>query len=274
MAMAVLWKVTIDNVSVREMPVLKWAPHNLFQYSEQFDNVFWGKTRTTITANATTAPDGTTTADKAVPTTVNNIHFVANTFSYPVASETYELCVYAKPAGYNFIKLFGANSETSEAWFDISNGTKGTTGGTGFVSSSITDVGNGWYRCALKFINPDATARNTGYYPTPSDNVDSYAGDGTSGIHLWGGHLYKADLGGMVDNPDRGDSYVPTTSSAKYLPRIGHHVYNGSAWVNEGLLAESESRTNLERYSDILNGQWTKTQSSILEDQAVSPDGT
>jgi hypothetical protein len=49
----------------------------------------------------------------------------------------------------------------------------------------------------------------------------------------------------MVDNPDRGDSYVPTTSSAKYLPRIGHHVYNGSAWVNEGLLAESEARTNI-----------------------------
>jgi hypothetical protein len=49
----------------------------------------------------------------------------------------------------------------------------------------------------------------------------------------------------MVNNPDRGNSYVPTTSSAVYLPRRGHHVYNGSAWVNEGLLHESESRTNL-----------------------------
>jgi len=29
------------------------------------------------------------------------------------------------------------------------------------------------------------------------------------------------------------------------VPRIGHHVYNGSAWVNEGYLHESESRTNL-----------------------------
>ena len=27
-----------------------------------------------------------------------------------------------------------------------------------------------------------------------------------------------ATLGGMVNNPDRGDSYVPTTSSARYLP--------------------------------------------------------
>jgi len=29
------------------------------------------------------------------------------------------------------------------------------------------------------------------------------------------------------------------------VPRIGHHVYNGSAWVNEGYLHESEARTNL-----------------------------
>lgn len=262
----------VDNVSVREMPVIKWAPHNLFSYSEQLDNSYWQKTLVTVSANSTVAPNGTTTADKLIPTVVNNSHYIGNVISYPVAGETYELCVFAKPAGYNFIKLFGANSGTSEAWFDISNGTKGTTGGTGFVSSSITDVGNGWYRCALKFINPDATARNTGYYVINADNVNSFAGDGTSGIHFWGAHLYKTDLGGMVDNPDRGDSYVPTTSSAVYLPRIGHHVYNGSAWVNEGLLAESEARVNLAPQSDFSNG--TLGGLSRTANDAISPDGT
>jgi hypothetical protein len=49
----------------------------------------------------------------------------------------------------------------------------------------------------------------------------------------------------MVNNPDRGDSYVPTTTSAVYLPRRGHHVYNGYEWVDEGLLHESEARTNI-----------------------------
>jgi hypothetical protein len=56
---------------------------------------------------------------------------------------------------------------------------------------------------------------------------------------------YRSDLGGMVNNPDTGNSYVPTTSSAVYLPRRGHHVWSGSAWVNEGLLIETEARTNL-----------------------------
>jgi hypothetical protein len=39
------------------------------------------------------------------------------------------------------------------------------------------------------------------------------------------------------------------------VPRIGHHVYNGSAWVNEGYLHESEARTNLLLNSGTLSTQ-------------------
>ena len=85
---------------------------------------------------------------------------------------------------------------------------------------------------------------------------------GTSGdsVDLFGKHLYRSDLGGMVDNPDTGNSYVPTTSSARYLARRGNHIYNGSAWVNEGLLNESEARTNLLTYSqDFTDASWSKS---------------
>ena len=74
---------------------------------------------------------------------------------------------------------------------------------------------------------------------------------------------YRSDLGGMVDNPDRGDSYVPTTSSAVYLPRRGHHVYNGSAWVNEGLLHESEARTNLFTYNRLNDAALQSTSQTL-----------
>jgi hypothetical protein len=39
---------------------------NLALYSEQFDNAYWAKSQATITANATTAPDGTLTAEKFI----------------------------------------------------------------------------------------------------------------------------------------------------------------------------------------------------------------
>ena len=35
-------------------------------------------------------------------------------------------------------------------------------------------------------------------------------------------------------------------------PRTGHHLYNGTAWVDEGYLHESEARTNLVTYSEDL----------------------
>ena len=62
-------------------------------------------------------------------------------------------------------------------------------------------------------------------------------------------------------------------STARYLPRIGHHVYNGSQWVNEGLLHESGARTNLVTYSeDLSNSAWDKSRCSVAAD-GVGPDG-
>jgi hypothetical protein len=59
-----------------------------------------------------------------------------------------------------------------------------------------------------------------------------------------------------------------------YLPRRGHHVYNGSAWVNEGLLHESEARVNLLTYSqDFTNAAWAKTGAATLAIDETGPDG-
>lgn len=55
-------------------------------------------------------------------------------------------------------------------------------------------------------------------------------------------------------------TYVDSTGTLQTAainePRLGHHVYNGTAWVNEGLLHESEARTNL-----LLNSGTLATQS-------------
>ncbi len=63
-------------------------------------------------------------------------------------------------------------------------------------------------------------------------------------------------------------------SVAAGTPRVGHHVYSGSAWVNEGLLIESEARTNLVTYSeDFANAAWLKTDATISGTLTSSPDG-
>jgi hypothetical protein len=60
------------------------------------------------------------------------------------------------------------------------------------------------------------------------------------------------------------------------VPRTGHHIYNGSAWVNEGILHESEARTNLMGYSGDLtqsSAGWTGS-ATIGAVTTGSPFGT
>lgn len=75
-------------------------------------------------------------------------------------------------------------------------------------------------------------------------------------------------------------TYVDSTGTLQTAainePRLGHHVYNGTAYVNEGLLHESEARTNLLlRSEEFDNAHWTKGASiSVTADAIASPDGT
>tara|TARA_R110002167_G_scaffold206365_1_gene410379 strand:+ start:257 stop:1441 length:1185 start_codon:yes stop_codon:yes gene_type:complete len=78
----------------------------------------------------------------------------------------------------------------------------------------------------------------------------------------------------MANNSATGNSYVPTTNSVVYAPRVGHHVYNGSAWVNEGVLHESEARTNLVTYSNYFtDAAWAKIATTVTDDSLLGPDG-
>jgi len=259
--------------------LIKWAPHNLLSYSEQFDNAYWsGYTR--ITTNSTTAPNGTNTADTF---TTNG---TVGSLSKNVASASgvpYTLSVYLKYTNnqWALLQLSDVGStHRVRAWFDIQNGVVGTTATTGagvVVSNSIENVGNGWFKCTLVATNPITSLY--AYFPIVviGDGSLSVGANGQS-IYLWGAHLYRSDLGGMAPVPagersfPSASTYVPTTSSARYLPRVGHHVYNGFAWVNEGVLAESEARTNLVTYSNDFSTSWVATAISQTVDQ-IGPDG-
>lgn len=65
------------------------------------------------------------------------------------------------------------------------------------------------------------------------------------------------DLAGAVTHSRSGSAtYVDATgtiqTAADGVPRIGHHVWNGSSWVDEGYFHESESRVQLLHTTDAL----------------------
>jgi len=191
---------SIDNISIREVlgnhayqttttsrPTLS-ARYNLLTHSERFDNAVWTKSNATVPGDFVTAPNGTLTAQKLVETATDNFHYVRAQAGTVGVQET--LSIYAKAAGRSWLRIeFGAGLV---AKFNLGAGTVGSITGSS-SSSKITAVGGGWYHCSVTGVR--GTNTNNTFIAVLSDSSGSYAGDGVSGVYIWGADLRPANDG-------------------------------------------------------------------------------
>jgi hypothetical protein len=115
--------------------------------SQTFDNASWTKTRATITTNATTAPDGTLTADKLVEdTTATNTHSILESVTVPAnAVVTYSVFVKAAERTWTCVQLGNfANQVNPQALYvNLSTGAFNVADAS---RVSVTAYPNGWWR--------------------------------------------------------------------------------------------------------------------------------
>jgi hypothetical protein len=241
---------------------ITYAPANFFTFSEQFDNAAWLKSNVTITADATTSPDGTVDADLAVPNTTTGTKTVGYQ-NVAMTAVSYTMSFYAKPSGYDWVYLREDSSgSTRRAYFNVSTGVVGVV--SAGLTASITSVGGGWYRCGITFTGAVGTFV-AGIWVTNANNTPSLTGDGTSGVFAWGAQLEQ------VTYQTTPSTYVATTTAAYYGPRFD---YDPVTLAPKGLLIE-EQRTNLLVQSQTFDsGSWAKSGSTITADATTSPDGT
>jgi hypothetical protein len=241
------------------------AEENLYSYSQEFDNAYWTKFNTTATADDIVAPDGTTTAERI---TVNNtVGAYINRGSIMQNGEEYTLSIYAKAGTADNIRISNITSGTTGGWFDLSTGTIGTQNGAS-NSSTITDVGNGWYRITRTFGSVTANSSTESLFGIND-------GDGLTTAPL-NGYLYV--WGAQIEKRSSATAYTPTTSSpiTKYQPALqtaGNNVarfdHNPTTGESLGLLIE-ESRTNLNTFSAPTSAATATT----FTNSAIAPDGT
>jgi hypothetical protein len=136
------------------------------------------------------APDGTLTGDKLVENTETNTHFAREAVSGLADDTSYTFSVYAKASGRDVIALVVRTKANGfpVGYFNLATGTLGSKNTSG--TSTITNVGNGWYRCSVtQNIGSGATNPEFFLLTCPSDGVQNYTGNGFSGIFIWGAQL-------------------------------------------------------------------------------------
>lgn len=160
---------------------------NLLTYSEQIDNAAWTKSTATVSANAGTAPDGTSTADKIIPNAAASNGNVAQSVTVTIAAHT--VSFYANAAGQSVVSLVSNLTGIFRALI-FNLGTGVATTATGWAVS-MTAVGDGWYRCFATATADTAASKAFQF----GNNSAGWTGDGTTGFLLWG---VQVELGSVA----------------------------------------------------------------------------
>jgi hypothetical protein len=266
------------------------AEENLLLRSQEFNvAATWIPADITVAENTgdTTAPDGTSTAEKLTDTVANSFHTCRQIVTVS-ANTDYAVSVFLKKGTSNFGTLALADGTTAQRYFaadfNLDTGAVRVSGaGTSgtLTSTSITAVGNGWYRCTL-----------IGQLAAVSANIRLVVGvsDGTTSIGTFGLITYTGtgnDIyawGAQLEQRSSVTAYTPTTTQpiTNYIPvlqtaaagqaRFDHNPTTGESL---GLLVE-EQRTNSLTYSDdFADAAWTLgAEATLASNTIVAPDGT
>ena len=200
------------------MVLIEPSAINLLSYSEDFSEWDIGDTQPLL--NQITSPDGSTNAVKLNALNTPNQGYVSN-FIPVTVSTTYTFSVYAKKGEQKYLCLVGLNPFT-ESYFDLESGTALSNNAT---SSSIEDVGNGWFRLSATF-DAQTSTKFAGIYLSQTGNslVASSIPNG-EGVYIWGAQLETGSVS---------TSYIPTAGgdAAARTRAADDLVISGSAFSN------------------------------------------
>ena len=174
--------------------------------SEEFDNSYWQKVRATITANQIVSPDGSVTADLLTATDTSENYCQQNVSSTVSGSkQTASFFVKKGTSDFCHILLWDVSNDGARQWFDLTNGSVGTSttfgSGVSVDSAEMINYGNDWYRCIVVFNNSNTTVRIRISASNSNGSTSSTSG---KTIYIWGAQLTVSSYE---------TSYIPNTTT-------------------------------------------------------------
>jgi len=250
-----------NGTRINSAGLVEVTPWNLLEQSETFDNATWIKSNATITANNTTAPNGTATADKiaANGTLIGSYFAVGESIANNIIGQSYTATLYAK-AGTLTQTLMYLGASNGIYW-NLSNGQfiSYYSGVQNIIAYNSEAVGDGWYKYTISLTASSTTISFESYAAKSGDIYGNYTT--ADNFFLWGAQLNI----GSTAKP-----YFPTTDRLN-VPRLTYQNGGGGC---PSLLLEKQS-TNYVKYSeDFTQSDWQKSGATITANSIISPDGT
>ena len=186
-------------------PVLMLEPKrtNKIPNSEYFGG--WSSTNNaTISTNNQNikSPEGLNNATVLSATGSGDVNHQVNSPSFTISGGAVTASVFARKGNTNVVRLrLNGSSSQVRGWFDLQNG---TTSVDGNGTSTITDMGDGWYRCTVTEPGNTNTSVSLQVFINESLDQTSWVADGDEYIYIYGAQYEEGPYA---------TSYIPTYGS-------------------------------------------------------------
>jgi hypothetical protein len=175
---------------------------NLLTYSNAFADTSWTKVGATVAAGVAD-PIGGTAAFVLAENSAAGQHEIYHAVTM-TAGAVCTFSAYAQAGGRGWLNLRVGPTGDASAFYNLVAGTLGTVSGTGSPAATITDVGNGWFRCSLTFIASGSDTTVEIAVATGNGGA-SYTGNGVSVAPIWAAQFEVAPTA---------SSYIDTQGAA------------------------------------------------------------
>jgi hypothetical protein len=195
---------TLPLVSITERPPLAVAQPisgfergnglNLALQRSDLASTQWWLDRVTVNPNAGSAPDRSETANRLAETAESGLHRIETRLSGTTPSDVHTLSVFVRPSGRSSVQFEMRDSQGGKygvVRYDLARQIVRTEMGD-VTDSGLQALPDGWYRCwAGMPYATDAAVFN--FALLRDDGANSYAGDGHSGLLIWGVQFERGD---------------------------------------------------------------------------------
>ena len=175
-------------------PVLS-ARVNLLTKTEDFSVSPWLLVNSTVNKTAGTAPDGTNTLNKLIPS-ASGRSADYQTITSLVASVSYDFRVYVKQVELTWVYIRIYDGTDKGVWFNTATGSYGTAESGATTKTPILFNGGYWIGISVPVIT--SISYQVAVEPCDGNGVKTVSGNGANGIYIWGADLRPTNAGALL----------------------------------------------------------------------------